>query len=85
MTAPLPIFGARTYAIGRRTVLRKMLWVPSEPEVHHAYLYCLALAAKTHRVALHHGVLMGNHEHLAVFQQDASCSNRSGGRVAGPT
>ncbi|HJL10707.1 MAG TPA: hypothetical protein RMH85_19700, partial [Polyangiaceae bacterium LLY-WYZ-15_(1-7)] len=86
MTAPRIVVAGATMALTRRTVSRRAYLAPWHPLVEDIWLYALAYAAWKHDVAVHHGVLMVNHDHLTVtprranlpafmqlFRRDVSC------------
>jgi len=50
----------------RRTTLRKAFLAPWHPLVKDVWLYSLAYAQREKSVAVHHGILVLNHEHLTV-------------------
>jgi len=50
----------------RRTTLRKAFLAPWHPLVKDVWLYSLAHAQREKSVAVHHGTLVVNHEHLTV-------------------
>ena len=66
MTAPRIIVSGATVAITRRTTLRKAFLAPWHPLVKDIWLYSLAYAQQETSVAVHHGILVINHEHLTV-------------------
>jgi len=66
MTSPRVIVAGATTAITRRTTLRKAFLGPWDPWVQQCWLYALADAQRHSGVAIHHGVLVVNHEHLTV-------------------
>jgi len=66
MTSPRVIVAGATTAITRRTTLRKAFLGPWDPLVQQCWLYALADAQRQTGVAIHHGVLVVNHEHLTV-------------------
>ena len=66
MTSPRVIVAGATTAITRRTTLRKAFLGPWDPVVQQCWLYALADAQRHTGVAIHHGVLVVNHEHLTV-------------------
>ena len=72
MTPPRIVVAGATTAITRRTVLRKMLWVPSDDLVHDGYLYALALAQTKFDVRVHHGQGMATHWHTCVTAMQAN-------------
>jgi putative transposase len=66
MTSPRLIVSGATTAITRRTTLRKAFLGAWDPLVQQCWLYALADAQRHTGVAIHHGVLVINHEHLVV-------------------
>jgi hypothetical protein len=66
MTATRIIVAGATTAITRRTAFRKAFLAPWHELVREIWLYSLALAQAETEVAIHHGVLVINHEHLIV-------------------
>jgi len=66
MTAPRIIVPGATIALTRRTTLRKAFLSPWHPLVKDVWLYSLAHAQHERSVAVHHGTLVINHEHLMV-------------------
>jgi hypothetical protein len=66
MTSPRLIVSGATTAITRRTTLRKAFLGPWDPMVAHVWLYALADAQRHTDVAIHHGCLVLNHQHLTV-------------------
>ena len=66
MTSPRIIVSGATTAITRRTTLRKAFLGPWDPLVQQCWLYALADAQRHTEVAIHHGILVVNHEHLIV-------------------
>jgi putative transposase len=66
MTATGIVVAGATTAITRRTAFRKPFLAPWHERVRDIWLYALALAQAETEVAIHHGVLVINHEHLIV-------------------
>jgi hypothetical protein len=64
MGAPRIIVSGATTAITRRCAFRKAFLAPWDPRVKEAWLYSLAFAQEVTGVAIHHGQLVVNHEHL---------------------
>jgi len=69
MTAPRIIVPGATIAMTRRTTLRKAFLSPWHPLVKDVWLYSLAHAQREKSVAVHHGALVINHEHLTVTSE----------------
>jgi hypothetical protein len=59
------VAGATTSTV-RRTTVRKAFLAPWHPMVRDIWLYALADAQRKCDVAIHHGILVLNHEHLNV-------------------
>ncbi len=66
VSPPRIIVAGATTAITRRTTLRKAFLGPWHPLVTDIWLYSLAWAQQRTGVAIHHGQLVLNHEHLSV-------------------
>jgi hypothetical protein len=64
--APRITVSGATTAITRRAAYRKAFVAPWHPLVRDIWLYSLAWAQHKTGVAIHHGVLVVNHEHLTV-------------------
>lgn len=65
MTQPRCVLPGLTVMITRRCLRRTQLLRP-DPHLNQLYLYCLALMARRHGIAVHAAVIMSNHEHLIV-------------------
>ncbi len=66
MGAPHITVSGATTALTRRAAFRKAFFAPWHPLVRDLWLYSLAWAQRETGVAVHHGVLVINHEHLTV-------------------
>jgi hypothetical protein len=66
MTSPRMIVAGATTAVTRGTTLRKVFLSPWDPLVQQCWPYALADAQRQTGVAIHHGSLVINHEHLMV-------------------
>ncbi len=66
MSHPRIVVSGATTAVTRRTTLRKAFLAPWHPLVGKVWLYALAWAQDKTGVAVHHGQLVLNHEHLSV-------------------
>ncbi len=65
MSLPRRVLPNQTYLITRRCLGRRFLLRPDE-SLRNAFLYCLALAAEKHAVAVHALCAMSNHYHLII-------------------
>jgi REP element-mobilizing transposase RayT len=65
MSLPRRVLPNQTYLITRRCLGRRFLLRP-DGALTNAFLYCLALAAKKHGVAVHALCAMSNHYHLVI-------------------
>jgi putative transposase len=65
MAFPRRIVPGITSMITRRTLRRTHLLRP-DAELNNLFLYCLAVCARRHGIAVHAAVLMSTHEHLVV-------------------
>jgi putative transposase len=65
MSLPRCVLPGRTYLITRRCLGRRFLLRPDET-LREAFIYCLALAAQKHDVAVHAFSAMSNHYHLII-------------------
>ncbi|MFO0737740.1 MAG: hypothetical protein U0270_17740 [Labilithrix sp.] len=69
MTAPREILPGRTYLITRRCSQRQFLLRPDK-KTNGVFAYCLAEAAKRHRIQLIAWIAMSNHFHAVVHDPD---------------
>ena len=65
MSLPRRVLPNQTYLVTRRCLGRRFLLRPDDA-LNNAFLYCLALAAKKHGVAVHALCAMSNHYHLII-------------------
>ena len=70
MTAPRRVLPGRTYLLTRRCLERRFYLRP-DPEVTQIFEYLLAVACERFGIHLHAYVMMSNHYHLVVTDQDA--------------
>lgn len=70
MTFPRRVLPGRTYLVTRRCIGRRFLLRPDD-SLNNAFLYCLALAANKHSIAVHALCAMSNHYHLVVTDTEA--------------
>jgi putative transposase len=74
MTQPRCVLPGQTVMITRRCLRRTQLFRP-DPKLNQLYLYCLAVMAQRHGIAVHAAVLMSNHEHLIVTDTRGALPN----------
>lgn len=65
MSLPRRVLPNQTYLVTRRCLGRHFLLRPDD-SLNNAFVYCLALAAKKHEVAVHALCAMSNHYHLVI-------------------
>lgn len=65
MTLPRRIIPGMTVMVTRRTHARTHLLRP-DPALDQLFVYCLAVAAERHRIAVHAAVLMSTHHHIVL-------------------
>lgn len=65
MSLPRPVLPNRTYLITRRCLGRRFLLRPDKA-LTNAFVYCLAMSARKHGVAVHAVCAMSNHYHLIL-------------------
>jgi REP element-mobilizing transposase RayT len=71
VTAPRQIIAGRTYLITRRCTQRQFLLLPTKV-VEQIYLYCLGEAATRFNVTVHAWIVMSNHAHLIVRDNEGN-------------
>jgi len=69
MSLPRCVLPNRTYLVTRRCLGRRFLLRPDD-SLSNAFVYCLALAANKHGVAVHALCAMSNHYHLVLTDVD---------------
>jgi putative transposase len=65
MTLPRCVLPGQTVMVTRRCVRRTKLLRP-DAAFNQLYIYCLAVIAERHRIAVHAAVVMSTHEHLVL-------------------
>jgi REP element-mobilizing transposase RayT len=65
MSLPRRVLPNQTYLVTRRCLGRRFLLRPDNA-LNNAFLYCLALAARKHGIAVHALCAMSNHYHLVI-------------------
>jgi REP element-mobilizing transposase RayT len=72
VTAPAIVVRGATVALCRRTNLRKAFLAPWHEAVVENWLFCLAIAQRETKVAIHQTTLMPNHHHTDVTSSQAN-------------
>ena len=68
MTLPRPVYPRTVYMITRRCTQRQCLLHP-DPETVNAFIYCLAIAAKRHKIDVLDFKQLSNHLHNVIYDR----------------
>jgi putative transposase len=71
MSVPRAVLPGQTYMITRRCTQRQFLMRPDR-ETNNAFIYCLAVAASRHRIAILFTAAMSNHHHTGIYDPDGN-------------
>lgn len=66
MSLPRQVLPGRSYLITRRCTQRMLLMRPDD-EANNAFIYCLAVAAKRHKIKVLFTTAMSNHHHTGIY------------------